>query len=349
MGGRGGISRGARDIAIRSGNCPGAMAELILTNGDSAAELLRQAGRVATIMPWRDVLHEGPIVAGALEAISAERVAYLARRFRIDHREIEEEFAERDALMRAHSDFESIELWFEHDLYDQLQLIQILAFFAEEKRTDGLTLVQADDFLGAQRPDTILRFGEQARPIAQSDVDLAAGVWADLVESTPERVAARVDALDTRLPFLKSSLRRFLEELPAPASGLGRTEQAILAGVSDGTTAPVRLFHEVIMQEEAAFMGDWSFFHFLDDLASCNVPLIAGLAPGIGGDENGDRFRDAELELTMAGEDVLSGEDDHVTMSGLDRWWAGTRLSGRQVWRYDRCAGKLVAPSAAEG
>jgi Domain of unknown function (DUF1835) len=325
------------------------MAELILTNGDSAAELLRQAGRVATIVPWRDVLHEGPIAAETLEAISAERVSYLARRFRIDPKEIEEEFAERNALMRMHSDFENIELWFEHDLYDQLQLIQILAFFAEVKRTDGLALVQADNFLGAQRPDTILRFAEQARPITQADIDLAAGVWADLAALTPERVAARVETLDARLPFLKSSLRRFLEELPAPGSGVGRTEQAILVQISEGTTAPVRLFHEVIMQEEAAFMGDWSFFHILDDLASCDVPLIAGLAPSAAGETDSERFQDAELELTMAGEDVLSGEDDHVAMSALDRWWAGTRLLGREVWRYDRGAGKLVAPDRPEG
>ena len=35
--------------------------------------------------------------------------------------------------MRAHADFDRIELWFEHDLYDQLQLLQILAFFADER------------------------------------------------------------------------------------------------------------------------------------------------------------------------------------------------------------------------
>ena len=54
-------------------------------------------------------------------------------------------------------------------------------------------------------------------------------------------------------------------------------------------------------------MGDWSFFHLLDDLASCDVPLIAGLAPGTTGEIDGERF-EAELELTMAAEDVLAGE-----------------------------------------
>ena len=320
------------------------MTDLILTNGDSAAELLRLAGRTSTILPWRDVLHEGPIVGGALETCSAERVAYLARRFRIEPDEIAADFAERDRIVRAHADFDGIELWFEHDLYDQLQLLQILAFFADDGRADGVLLVQADDFLGAQRVDTILRFAERARPIVRADLDLAADVWAALVSPTPEAVASRVVRLDSRLPYLGDALHRFLQELPAPGSGLSRTEEAILNGIAAGTVAPLRLFPEVIRQEEAAFMGDWSFFHILDDLASCDVPLIAGLAPSADGDSDSERFREAELELTLAGEDVLAGADDHVAMSGIDRWWAGTLLHGRNVWRYDRGAAMLVAP-----
>ena len=34
---------------------------LIITNGDSAADLLRAAGETAVILPWRDVLHIGPV------------------------------------------------------------------------------------------------------------------------------------------------------------------------------------------------------------------------------------------------------------------------------------------------
>jgi hypothetical protein len=291
------------------------------------------------------VLHEGPIVGGALEACTTERVAYLARRFRIEPDEIAADFAERDRIVRAHADFDSIELWFEHDLYDQLQLLRILAFFADEGRADGVLLVQADDFLGAQRVDTILRFAERARPIERADLDLAASVWAALVSPTPEAVASNVARLDSRLPYLKNALHRFLQELPAPGSGLSRTEEAILNGIAAGTVAPLRLFPEVIRQEEAAFMGDWSFFHILDDLASCDVPLIAGLAPFVGGEPDAERFEEAELELTVAGEDVLAGGEDHVAMSGIDRWWAGTLLRGRDVWRYDRGAAMLVAPT----
>jgi len=324
------------------------MADLIITNGDNAAGILRQAGRDETILPWRDVLHEGPITETRLDACSRARVDYLAQRFRIAADDVEAEFAARDAIMRAHAGFETIALWFEHDLYDQLQLVQVLAFFAGEARTDGLSLVQADAFLGSQTPDTVLRFLERERPVDHADLDLAASVWTDLTAITPEPIVARLGELDDRLPFLKPALARFLEELPAPVSGLTRTEETILKDIAAGTVAPAALFQALLAKEEAAFMGDWSFFRILDDLASCDVPLIAGLAPPDGSAEDGERFADAELELTMAGDDVVAGNDDHVALSGLDRWWAGTRLEGRVVWRYDR-AGKALVPPRVPG
>jgi hypothetical protein len=345
-GGRGSAAATKRDILMTGGH-GGAMAELILTNGDSAAELLREAGRQATILPWRDVLHEGPIAVD-LAASTVGRVDYLARRFRIPAKEIAAGFAERDAIVCGHREFETVELWFEHDLFDQLQLLQILAFFAGEAARGGLVLVQADDFLGRQRADTILRFAEAARPVTRVDLDLAALVWAELAAPSPEAIPARAATANAPLPFLAPALRRFLEELPAPVSGLSRTEQVTLEAIRDGMTGPGDLFREALRQEEAAFMGDWSFFRILDDLASCDVPLIAGLAaPPAEGEDDMERFAGAVLELTMAGEDVIGGEEDHVVLSGIDRWWGGTRLLGRAVWRWDRTAMRLVSPGAS--
>jgi hypothetical protein len=259
------------------------------------------------------------------------------------------EFAERDAALRNHAAFDAIELWFEHDLYDQLQLVQILATLADLGRAERVTLVQADDFLGAQSADTILRFADNARPIVRADLDLGRFAWEALAAPTPEPVAALATSLDARLPFLRPALRRFLQELPAPGNGLGRTEVAILDGIAHGSTSPPRLFHTALLEEEAAFMGDWSFFHLIDDLATAEVPLVAGLPGAVQGEDDIVRFRAATLELTMAGDDVLAGEEDHVALSGLDRWWAGTRLQGRDVWRYDRLSGELVAPATQGG
>ena len=320
------------------------MAGLIITNGDSAADLLRAAGRRETIVPWRDVLHEGPISATDLNASSWMRVTYLADRFGLPEAEIAAEFAARDGLMRRHGDFSTIELWFEHDLYDQLQLLQILAFFAGESRSDGVSLVQANDFLGRQTAGTILRFAPGSRPINAGDLDLARTVWTELAASTPQPIAERV-AHGARRPCHSCcrhcgascrSCRR--------ATGLGRTEQTILDGIGEGIGDAKGLFARTIASEQAAFMGDWSFFRLLDDLAGAEAPLIAGLTPRGDSDVDAHRYGEAELALTMAGEDVREGGEDRVQLSGLDRWWAGTSLLGRTVWRYDRDAQRLVSP-----
>jgi hypothetical protein len=316
------------------------MAGLIITNGDAAAELLRTAGLRGTILPWRDILHEGPITAVDLAASSAERAPYLARRFGLSEADIAAEFAVRDALVRRHGEFDRIALWFEHDLYDQLQLVQVLAFLATVRRREGVALIQADEFLGRQTAQTILRFAERARPIEEDDLDLATRVWHELTLPTPEAIAARAMS-PAPLPFLPAALRRFLEELPAPANGLSRTEQTVLDLIADGVADPHALFSDMIGREEAAFMGDWSFRRLVEDLAHADVPLIDGLPAG---DEDTDGFFEAELSLTMAGDDVREGGEDHIKLSGLDRWWAGTHLLGRDVWRYDREARRLVRP-----
>jgi hypothetical protein len=247
--------------------------------------------------------------------------------------------------VRRHADFETVELWFEHDLYDQLQLVQVLAFFASEARTDGLILLQADDFLGAQSSETILKFAARARPVASNDLDLGKSVWSELAEPTPVMIADRVarNAVSS-LPFLVPALRRFLEELPSPQNGLSRTEQTILDLIAGGVSDPKKMFATAIRGEEAAFMGDWSFFRLVEDLADAEVPLIAGLKLTSGPDGDARRPIDATLALTTAGQAVREGREDHVSLSGLDRWWAGTRLIGRSVWRFDRNRQRLVAP-----
>ena len=35
--------------------------DLHVTNGDSAASLIRESGLPGRVLPWRDVLHEGPV------------------------------------------------------------------------------------------------------------------------------------------------------------------------------------------------------------------------------------------------------------------------------------------------
>jgi len=69
--------------------------ELIITNGDSAAGSLKSVGLGDEILPWRDVLHEGPVPdVGGLGALSELRGRYLASKGWIAEEEAEQSFQE---------------------------------------------------------------------------------------------------------------------------------------------------------------------------------------------------------------------------------------------------------------
>ncbi len=325
------------------------MTTLILTNGDGAADLMHGAGMVGTIVPWRDALHEGPLCEGPLKACSASRIDWLASRFHIDRQMVHDEFAHRDQLMDDLSRFDQIELWFEHDLYDQLQLLQILDHLARLARTDGVVLVQADDFLGRQSPQTIVRFRRAARPLTAGDLDTGRDVWSALTSTTPAPLRNRLaDQPDSPLPFLRPAMERFLRELPQTGSGLSLTEMRVLQSLSAEAVSGPGLFRRVIAREEAAFMGDWSFFLVLEDLAGVPEPLISGIPDPIESGGGFEQLPDAQLKLTATGRAVMDGAADHVSLNGIDRWWAGTHLIGKRVWRYDEAQDRLALPAVAE-
>ena len=325
------------------------MSDLVITNGDTAAHLLSTAGLRASIVPWRDILHEGPLRPDlGLEQLSDLRAAYLAERFGLDFADVRAEFGARDAIMRQQQRYEQVGIWVEHDLYDQLQLIQILAFFASVERSKGVFVVQADDFLGNQTAQNILRFGQNAQDVDREMLADAARIWSELCAGTPQPIARRIDDVPAAFAFLGAALRRFLAELPAPGSGLSRTEALIVEHIAGYKVTPSQLFRMAISSEEAAFMGDWSFFRILDDLAFARTPLVSGLPghfPTTGGQEERDAYLNAPLNLTPHGVNVFSGRADNLATNPIDRWWGGTRLLGHSCWRWDRAASSLIPPA----
>src|SRR5512135_2562234 len=98
---------------------------LHITNGDSVQ--IGSTGLGGEVLFWRDVWHEGPVPAGLpLEKLTASRAKFLARYGNQGQAESLEHMRARDRTLANFNTYQEVVLWFEHDLYDQLQLLQIL-------------------------------------------------------------------------------------------------------------------------------------------------------------------------------------------------------------------------------
>jgi len=329
------------------------MVDLILTNGDSASDLLIGAGKEGQIVPWRDSLHEGPLSSLSMDGSDYEhfhiiRSRYWTDRGLKDFDEIKAGYDTRNGLIDNHDQYERIELWFEHDLYDQLQLIEILTRLYHVGRFENVYLVQAEVYLGMQTIDTILNLETLMRPVGEQMMAIADLAWQSVSHSTPEKLAEFVTLKPAGFPFLNQALVRFLEELPGP-DGLSRTQRQILYSLDRGVNRAGMLFARCQAMEVAQFWGDWGFFNVLAEMQYCERPLLDGFtAPfsieTLQDDDKRKNFIQSELSLTEFGRSVLAAQSDFLDHNDINRYLGGTLIERRALWRWEWETSTLLAP-----
>jgi len=324
---------------------------LHITNGDSAAGSLRQSALPGDVSIWADVLYEGPVPAGNDDDRWRQaRATYLADGNPAQYEEALHAIHEwEDAVDRAH-EYDEVILWFEHDLFDQLNLIHLLDRLSRRPEPPNwLTLISVGAFPGVDRfvglgqltPDQLESLIDVRAPVSREQTTLARTAWDRFRSDDPRELEALVAGDTSALPFLGAALTRHLEEYPSAYNGLSRTEHELLHVLDARACTAGELFRAVQDREERPFMGDLSFFRILRELARGREPLVTWDAPPRAGTTASAK---ADVRVTEVGRDVLEGHVDHVRLNGVDRWLGGVHLTGTEIaWRWDSSKGRLVS------
>jgi hypothetical protein len=221
---------------------------LHVTNGESAASTMREVALEGVVLSWDDVLHVGPLAVDAADSRRL-RAAFLAEMGWGDPDAIESDLRRRDELLARAS---RVALWFEHDLVDQLQLLQVIS----QLRPDAaVELVQADDHLGGMDERQLEALWPTRTRLDEATLAAGRKAWRDVV-------AGRLDLEVPGLPFLQGALQRLAEERETPS----RTKRQLLAGLAGGPRTALQLFLANQAREKAVFLGDTWAFLFLHEL-----------------------------------------------------------------------------------
>lgn len=295
---------------------------LQITTGDAVLHLFRKAGLVGTHLAWRDALHEGPVSAvEPLETMSAVRADYLGTRGYGHPIKLHREFEKRDAAVRGAVEFDEIVLWFEHDLYDQLQLLQILDALSRMSLAPGsISMVQTDHYLGLLDAEELSALYPKRRIVSDGAFATAREAWAVFAASDPHALATFSKTDRVALPHVRSAFARLCEEFPG-RDGLSRTQRQALSAASRGAARREELFRRSQAQEEAEFFGNAGFYAVVGDLSAAPSPLLH-----VVGDE---------IEATPLGLRVLTGGADWIETQPPDRYVGGTHVTRETPWRFD--------------
>jgi len=328
---------------------------LHVTNGDSAANTLRQTSLGGVVLPWRDVLDAGPVPDGPRSELLRTRAAFLSGCGWGSAAGLQSSMEQRDRqLIQALGEGQQVVLWFEHDLYDQLQLLDVLTLAAGAGGVPELIVIGSfpgrPSFrgLGELTAEELATLWPSRAPAAPGTLTAAASAWDALRRPDPRALAEQAMADHPQLPYLGAALQRLLEELPGPGDGLSGTERRALRAIAGGAATPVAALRAAQDLEAAPFLGDAWFYRTLSQLGSGPVRLIEtragqplGTAPPLG---DVRAFTAQEITLTRDGERVLEREADRIELLGADRWVGGTHITPGSAWRWDPATQTLTAP-----
>jgi hypothetical protein len=323
---------------------------LHVANGDCTTGLIREAGLPGALSVWADALHDGPVPGGLSDAeLLPIRAKFLSDEWPADgppHDAVAEMTRWRAAIQDS-SAYDELVLWYEHDLFDQLNLIQLLALIGQQPPAGKrVSLICIGSFpgragfkgLGELTPAELAPLLDTRQPVTAAQYALAARAWEAFGASDPRALDALVRGAsatsdDARvdfspLPFLEAALRRHLEEFPWTTDGLSRTERHLMKLAAAGPIAFADAFPRMHEGETAFYIADLSLLAVIERLAAASPPLmVSGQA----------------LALTDTGRAVLAGEIDRVAHCGIDRWLGGVHLNGRcATWRWNPARQRIV-------
>jgi hypothetical protein len=242
-------------------------------------------------------------------------------------------------------------LWFEHDLYDQLQLIDALAFADELGVSPELIVVNSfpgkASFRGlgeltATELETLWPTRREAQP---ETLTAARGAWEVVRAPEPVALAQWATGNSKKSDLFVDAANRLLEELPAPTDGLSGTERRALEAIASSAGTPATAFVAAQELERAPFLGDAWFYRALAAIGSGPVRLVeihsGRPLPAPPPLSDGQVFARLPLRLTEEGESVLRGDSDRVELLGIDRWVGGTHVTTENAWRWDPVGRRL--------
>lgn len=237
--------------------------------------------------------------------------------------------------------YKSVELWFDSEPVDQLQLIWLLDGLRSDPETVAklkLRLV-SDEMLGAT-PEQLAAWQAPAFKITPAHLEMASAAWQVYRASTPEAFFDLLRRDFSLFPMLRPVMIDLVEELPSASTGLGATEMRLLELVAAGYARTNALFYLPGLRQRRVF-SDGELRLLVAGLAHGPRPALAGLDEEIRGicQENyyqfEGAFRRSRLSLTDFGRAVLAHQEDFSRHNPIDRWWGGTHLTDDNLWRYD--------------
>jgi hypothetical protein len=326
---------------------------LHILNGDSTAGILKQSVVQGEMLSWHEALMAGPTPPNlSRDQWIDMREKHLSEAYALTHEDCKKDLSALYAGLQTFSQHDEVVLWFEHDLFCQINLIHVLDWFSKQNLgKTKLSLICIDRFsgresfrgLGELTPTQLASLFDQRHEVSSDEKKFAAEAWAAYCSPTPQALVKFLEKDTSELPFLKAALSKHLARFPSVKNGLGNIENKTLELIAGGASEFQKLFPAFGKVEPIYGLGDAQFWNGLQRMIKVEHPLLTHRnRQDVQHTPNNALQLKASFALTEAGRAVLNGESDFIALNGIDQWLGGVRLRPENLWRWDEQNQKMI-------
>ncbi|NVK33033.1 MAG: DUF1835 domain-containing protein [Rhodobacteraceae bacterium] len=308
---------------------------------------LKRAGFTGDFLMYSDPICQGPV--SDLQDATRVRAEFISSGYPGEKlADTVSKLETMEEILAKAKDYQRIALWFEHDPYDQLLLIKVLARLkavgADSRKVELMSLhcfpgITKFIGMGQLSPTALRHMFAKREAVSRGAYQLASQTWLALTAPTPLPLYELVAGQAPFLPYLRGAVLRYLAELPGLDDGLSFTERSALEILQNGPLPCGRIFRRFMQDiDPLPFHGDLMFYADLLRLMRAAVPPLQ-LLPQDGEAE----LRQQRFELTEAGRLLLNGDRDFATYGPAERWNGGVGCFAQPDWRWDRAKQKPVS------
>ena len=302
------------------------------------------AGFVGDFLAFADPYCQGPVIkTHSLEAFIDIRYQFIADAYNLpDKNQLRQNLGKEYSSLESARSYQRVNIWLEHDSYDQLILAKLLDFFSEAtNRPNEINLITVEGFTGVKTfngigqlpPDAFRLLWQEFKAVTKEQFAIGRQTWNALRSTSPQALLEIVQSGTPVLPTMSKAVARHLQELPGLDNGLSLVEELTLKILADkGSMNAARLFSWYTNHyEPLTFLGDTQYWDNIQRLASAKTPAIIL-------SKNSDLPRDWQVELTDTGLALLAKSIDWLNITQSKRWVGGIEINPANSahWRIDR-------------
>lgn len=259
--------------------------QLHITNGDAFTRKLKQLKLKGDIITWREMLCEGKTETNVgSEQFWKTRFEYLHKNYKVSKSWFIEKTLKEYRSLCNHKQQDEIVLWFEYDLFCQINMLAVISWLKTHRRHARITLVCSGKEEGS---DQLLGLGEltdkQIRnlfdnrlELNQDDIEFADYVWQLYCSDNPIRLENLTDFDSYQFKYLGPSIQAHLKRFPTIKNGLNELENRILALAAEEKTKSKKALIGTLIENQGWYgFGDSQFQRILTTLR----PLFISFAP----------------------------------------------------------------------